>query len=99
MAQLGARFIERTRGEVIQVRELIGRVASGDTAAFEQLNYLVHRINGGGATFGFNAISDHAGEIERLIEPAVRQGVGLEPSVLDRLAACGRKLEQELRNS
>jgi chemotaxis protein histidine kinase CheA len=99
MSQLSAKFIERTRGEAATVRELAERARGGDATAFEQLNYLVHRIHGGGATFGFPEVGTCAREIERMIEPAVRQGVTFDAQILEQLVAKSLRLEEEVRKA
>lgn len=99
LSQLGAKFIERTRGEAATVGELAERVCKGDSSALEQLQYLVHRIHGGGATFGFANVGSCAGEIEQLIEPAVRKGETLGAQALEALSAKSRRLEEEVRKA
>jgi HPt (histidine-containing phosphotransfer) domain-containing protein len=67
IADLGDRFLLRTLEDLVQMRVLAGQLADGDAAGSRaQMEKLAHRIHGSGATFGFDAISDVAGEIERL---------------------------------
>lgn len=99
ISQLSVKFIERTRGEVVTVCQLAQRVYDGDVSAFEQLNYLVHRIHGGGATFGFPELGACAGSIEHMIEPAVRKGEKLDAAVLENLMASCKRLDDEVRKA
>jgi len=68
VSTLGAKFLERTRGEATQLRELVERLRSGDTGVLKRLQEMAHKIHGSGAMFGFPAISECADEIERLSE-------------------------------
>ncbi len=87
MAELGGKFIERTHGEVVQMHALIGQLGDGQQQALEQLLYLSHRIHGAGATFGFDAVSEHAAQIERLVEAMAAARVTLSAATLEQLRA------------
>ena len=68
---LGGRFIERTRGE-LSVMCIQWRAArDGDAAATEQLLQFVHRIGGAGAMLGFEQVSEHMRNIERILRAGV----------------------------
>jgi hypothetical protein len=77
MAELGQRYLERTVGELDQLGALVARVPQGDEAVFKSIEMLSHRIRGSGAMFGFELVSDVAGEIELLAADAV---LGLHPA-------------------
>jgi HPt (histidine-containing phosphotransfer) domain-containing protein len=64
---LGEKFLLRTADQIITLREHIARFRSGDRDALAGMQELAHKIHGSGAMFGFAALSDRAGEIERLI--------------------------------
>lgn len=66
IADIAVRYIKRTLGELGQLRESLQAIRAGDADACKQLERLAHKIHGSGAMFGFDAISDHANEIERL---------------------------------
>jgi len=61
-------FLKRTRGELPLLRALLGRIQAGDSTALVQLQIFAHRIHGSGATFDFAAISESAGQVEKLLE-------------------------------
>jgi chemotaxis protein histidine kinase CheA len=91
MAALGQRYLERTAGELVELSTLVERVPN-DEAAIKAIEVLSHRIRGSGAMFGFELMSDVAGEIELL---SVDAKLGLLPdrTVLKmRLAALLRVL-------
>jgi hypothetical protein len=64
-------------GELDQLGALVARVPQGDEAVFKSIEMLSHRIRGSGAMFGFELVSDVAGEIELLAADAV---LGLHPA-------------------
>jgi HPt (histidine-containing phosphotransfer) domain-containing protein len=66
MAELGQRYLERTAGELLQLQSYIEQLAQGDGEAVKNIEVLAHRIRGSGAMFGFELMSDVAGEIELL---------------------------------
>ena len=66
MAQIGSRYILRTLGELQRMQELLQNVLSGSPAHLKDLEHLAHKIHGSGAMFGFDRVSDHAGEIEHI---------------------------------
>jgi HPt (histidine-containing phosphotransfer) domain-containing protein len=66
IADIAVRYIKRTQGELGLLRETLAAVRTGDADASKQLERLAHKIHGSGAMFGFDAISEHAHEIEKL---------------------------------
>ena len=92
MAELGQRYLERTAGELGQLQSFIEQVARGDADALKNIEVLAHRIRGSGAMFGFELMSDVAGEIELLAADA-KLGLQLDRQALQmRLAAMLRVL-------
>jgi HPt (histidine-containing phosphotransfer) domain-containing protein len=64
---LAGKFLERTATQVPQLRAEVERLeATGDPQALRSVQELAHKIHGSGAMFGFDAISDVAGELEKL---------------------------------
>ena len=98
LAALRERFLQRTRGELPILSELLGRIQAGDSTGFAQLQVLTHRIHGSGATFDFAAISESAGQIEKLLEALIAMSAAstVEPHDLRSLAECGRRLVLEI---
>ena len=66
IADIAVRYIRRTQGELVQLREMLAAIRAGDVDAQKQLERLAHKIHGSGAMFGFDTISERAHEIERL---------------------------------
>lgn len=66
MAQIGARYIARTWGELQRMRELVQHALGDSPAMMKDLEHLAHKIHGSGAMFGFERVSDQAGEIEHI---------------------------------
>ncbi len=64
---LGEKFLQRTATQIAQLREAIERLATvGEPAALRTVQDLAHKIHGSGAMFGFDRISDLAGELQEL---------------------------------
>jgi CheY-like chemotaxis protein len=63
---LGEKFLTRTAGQIVILREYLARLRSGDQEALTGIQELSHKIHGSGAMFGFAELSEAAGEIERL---------------------------------
>ena len=66
MAQIGVRYLGRTLGEMQRMRELLDSALNGSPALLKDLEHLAHKIHGSGAMFGFDSLSDTAGEIEHV---------------------------------
>jgi HPt (histidine-containing phosphotransfer) domain-containing protein len=91
VATLAAKFLRRTHEQAASLSELATRVGEGDANALEQLEQLTHKIHGSGAIFGFAAISEAAGELERLCDGLSVPHIPPAPEVMQRLA---RGIEQ-----
>jgi DNA-binding response OmpR family regulator len=98
LAAIRENFLNRTRGELPLLRELLERIQEGDPAGFVQLRIFAHRLHGTGATFDFVAISESAGQIERLLDALVdaTAGATVEPQDLARLLEFGRWLARDI---
>ena len=96
VSALGQKFLLRTRDETNVLRELTARLCQGDVSALAQLQEMAHKIHGSGAIFGFSAISECGGEIERLGEqlaaPRAAPAAGLDRDALQCLAQCIERL-------
>jgi HPt (histidine-containing phosphotransfer) domain-containing protein len=66
MAELAAKFIERTRGELDSMRALLARFDTGDLQVLGDIRHLAHRMSGTGATLGFETLADCAYRVEQL---------------------------------
>jgi two-component system, cell cycle response regulator len=65
------RFLERTKTDVIRLREMIERSRQGGQSVLKELEQLAHSIHGTGAMCDFLQISAAAGVIERLAKAVV----------------------------
>ena len=63
MVELSRKFIARTVEDVAQMREAFDK-----DGGLELIRQLAHRACGTGGTLGLSAISDAAGELERVVE-------------------------------
>lgn len=89
---LGEKFLVRTAEQVTTLRSHVASLRNGDRDVLVGMQELAHKIHGSGAMFGFAALSDRAGEIERLIaaEPGGAQ------QMTDRLGALVEELAAAL---
>lgn len=104
LTQLGTRYLNRTLGEVRRIHELAAQV-QGATGPLKDLELLAHKIHGSGAMFGFERMSEYAGEIEhtaaylaRREGPEHLQGVS-EAELHERLLQSIARLEAETRTA
>jgi len=68
MAELAAKFIERSGREIEAMRDGLAQLRAGEAAALGELRHLAHRMCGTGATLGFEALADCAASIEKLAD-------------------------------
>lgn len=92
IADIGARYLRRTVGEIAQLRERLEAAQAGEAGALHDLERLAHKINGSGAMFGFDALSNRADEVERLAKSAPA-----DAQLFARLDAALAGLEAEVR--
>jgi two-component system OmpR family response regulator len=101
-AQVGAlanSFLQRARGDVSRLREMLEQVRRGKQPEFKEIERLAHSIHGAGAMFGFPEVSVSAGAIERLAEAAASSAYASDPGLLQRLLDCTAQLAQRLEIS
>jgi chemotaxis protein histidine kinase CheA len=96
MAELSAKFIERTKREIAAMRDALARARTGDLAALGEIRHFAHRMTGTGATLGFESLSDRAHVIEASVD-ALTAGAAPEPGALARLESDIGALDVELR--
>lgn len=76
IADIGVRYLKRTLGELADLRAAFEDARRGSSEALRELSRMAHKIQGSGATFGFDAISGRAYEVEQLASsptPAMEQ--------------------------
>src|SRR3954468_14343158 len=95
MAELAARFIERTRGDLRTMRHGRAKLGAGDATVLAEIRHLAHRMAGTGATLGFEALGERALGTEALID-ALPRGALPDAQTLQRLAAHVGALEAQL---
>lgn len=95
VGELGHRFLARTASQVAQLHDLLPQLQADAVAALAAMQRLAHAIHGGGAVFGFHALSDRAAEFEHLcVQAAPAPAPGTAPDALaQELARCLRTLE------
>jgi two-component system OmpR family response regulator len=100
VTKFGESFLLRTRREAVRLCNLVEVIRPGDVAQIDELKSLVHRIRGSGSTFGFAAVSECAGEIERMVdglkERRATPGTPMESKMRWRLTECTRRLGREV---
>jgi HPt (histidine-containing phosphotransfer) domain-containing protein len=95
MAELAAKFVERTRGDLRTMRDGLAKLEQGDVGALAEIRHLAHRMAGTGATLGFDALGDCATSTELLID-ALPPGVMPDAATRARLAEAIGALEAQL---
>ena len=100
VTKFGEKFLQRTRKEAVRLHSLIEVIHPGDVAQLEELKNLVHRIRGSGSTFGFVAVSECAGEIERMVDGLKKRdaqpGTVMQSKDRRRLTECTQRLCREV---
>jgi HPt (histidine-containing phosphotransfer) domain-containing protein len=66
VASLGGRYLTRTLGELRGIGDLLAQVEAGSSTALKELERSAHKIHGSSGMFGFQALSEQAGEIEHI---------------------------------
>jgi HPt (histidine-containing phosphotransfer) domain-containing protein len=97
MAELAAKFIDRSRADLNTMRDGLAKLAKGDLGALVEIRHLAHRMAGTGATLGFDALGECASRTEALID-SLPPGVPPDAAALARLAAGIGALESQLAN-
>ena len=95
MAELAAKFIERTQRDLRTMRADLEKAGAGDPAALAEIRHLAHRMAGTGATLGFEALGERAGRTEAMID-ALPGGARPDAQTIERLAADIGALETQL---
>lgn len=94
------KFLERTRTDVIRLREMIERSRQGGRSVLQELEQLAHSIHGAGAMCDFLQISATGGVIERLVKTAMAgmtiPNATTEPALLQQLYNCTEELAGEV---
>ena len=68
MSDIGNRYLKRTLGELERLQELLGQARTGDAESVREIERITHKINGSGAMFGFDSVSERAHQMEILAE-------------------------------
>jgi HPt (histidine-containing phosphotransfer) domain-containing protein len=95
IADIGGRYIQRTAGELVGLREMIEKARAGNAAALKDIEHLAHKIYGSGAMFGFEAVSEKARALELVAKDVT------DPALIDKLHrhadALGQQVQDALR--
>jgi len=95
-------FLERTKTDVVRLRQMIERYRQGSQAVLEEVEQLAHSIHGAGAMlwFLFCESARAGGVIERLAERALAnfaaRNSAAELAVLQQLRDCAEHLASEV---
>jgi len=99
LVELTRKFVTRTIEDVAQMRAALARLEAGETAgkddALEQIRQLAHRACGTGGTLGLDALSDAAGDLERMVEACAgdaRADVAVRAEIAARIDAMAAQL-------
>jgi CheY-like chemotaxis protein len=95
VSSLTSGFLQRTRGDILELGLMIERAMHGDRTMFAEIERVSHSIHGAGAMFGFSEVSASGGALERLAAAAgltTAASGAAEPAVLQQL----RELTAEL---
>lgn len=68
MAELAAKFVERTAGELDFMRAQLAKLSAGELQALADIRLLAHRMGGTGATLGFETLADCALRVEKIAD-------------------------------
>lgn len=95
MAELSAKFIDRTQGDLRIMRDSLAKLSQGDVSALAEIQHLAHRMAGAGATLGFEELGELASGTETFID---KLPVGVQPddATQSRLAAGIGAIEAQL---
>jgi chemotaxis protein histidine kinase CheA len=95
MLEIGARYLQRTTGEIEELRRMAANLSINGADSLKELEILAHRIRGSGAVFGYTTISDLAGEMEMLAVETLRSA-NIDSQLAERFARHIDALEAEV---
>jgi HPt (histidine-containing phosphotransfer) domain-containing protein len=95
MAELTAKFIDRTQGDLRAMRDSLAKLGHGDVSALAEIRHLAHRMAGTGATLGFEELGELASGTEALIDK-LPAGMLPDEAAQSRLAASIGAIEAQL---
>jgi HPt (histidine-containing phosphotransfer) domain-containing protein len=95
MAELAAKFVERSANDLDSMRDDLAKLRAGDMGAVRGIHHLAHRMCGTGATLGFEGLSECAARLERLAESCPPDTLP-EPALLTKLEVGVEALGAEL---
>ena len=95
LAELAAKFIDRSRDDMRVMRDASRKVRGGDAGGLTEIRHLAHRMAGTGATLGYETLGERATSIEALID-SLPGGALPDAATLSRLAEGLDALEAQL---
>ena len=103
VAGLAGKFLQRTGAQAVTLRELVIGLKAGDLSGLTSMHEIAHKIHGSGAIFDFPAVSECAGELERLSENLLASDSSIDPAsqllIRQRLEACIRRLTDAIESA
>lgn len=103
VTRLSGKFLERTAAQALTLARLLESLQPGDATGVASMHEIAHKMHGAGSMFDFPAVSECAGEIERLSEhllasePAGGLASGLP--IRERLRACIQRLAHAIESA
>jgi chemotaxis protein histidine kinase CheA len=97
MRTLGARLIERTRGEIVTMRKQAEHLRAGDREVAMKFRHWAHRLHGTGASLGMAPISHRGGQMERLLVEALGSEGALDARTGEAVLEHVDRLEEDLK--
>lgn len=96
MRELAKKFLERSASDIEAMRQAFARTSAGQPDALADIHHLAHRMNGTGATLGFDGLGDIAAQLENLVE-AVQGATPPDAATLTSIRHCLEALAAELK--
>jgi HPt (histidine-containing phosphotransfer) domain-containing protein len=94
LQDIGNRYLARTLRDVDQLRSLVAQGMAGDAHSAKASEQLAHTIHGSGAMFGFDELSELAGQIERLVSQRTADLASVGPALTTLLSQLQHAVQQ-----
>jgi two-component system OmpR family response regulator len=103
VARQAGKFLQRCETQAVALRDLIEDLQAGDISGVTSMREIAHTIHGSGAMFNLPAVSQYAGELERLSQNLLAADSSIdwapESQLRQRLQACIRELARAIETA
>lgn len=103
IARQAGKFLQRCEAQAVTLRGLVEDLQASDTRGLSSMREIAHTIHGSGAMFNLPAVSECAGEIERLSQSLLATDSSSDwapqSPIRQRLQACIRQLAQAIESA